>query len=171
MHGTPMHHEGHYSEFAGTGGLTALDACCECGGGEGRTQSCKTTTEWKDAAGHDCEKYEGVCDAGNPLESVQLDYFLKEQRAGMSALDACCNCGGGHSRNETCQNTEGWTDAQNFGCLAYNSDACMAGKPLHDDEQYTHYKNSDGVSALDACCHCGGGEGGPMCADMSGWTN
>jgi hypothetical protein len=171
MQGVPLHNMHHYEEFASEDGRTAVDSCCVCGGGEGKVQTCKTYTEWVDAKDQNCDSYGTLCEGEAPRADVSTDYFLKVAHASMSALDACCNCGGGHNKSMTCHNDAGWKDKEGYGCQAYPAAACIGGKPMQNDVQYTHVADENGVSALDACCHCGGGTGGPMCADMTAWTD
>ena len=57
---------------------------------------------------------------------------------------------------EGCANTAGWIDEYGDGCAYYDRSWCVDGAPLKSSDKYTQYAVG-GVSALDACCTCGGG--------------
>ena len=57
---------------------------------------------------------------------------------------------------EGCANTAGWVDKFGDGCAAYDSSWCANGVPMKSSVSYT-FREIGGVSALDACCTCGGG--------------
>lgn len=94
---------------------------------------------------------------------------------GISALDACCACGGGSnpapptppppSPPSTCtDHPSNWRSSEGDSCCTYVfSDYCSADGtegPGWDHASWgpiSDYADSQGRSALDACCGCGGG--------------
>jgi hypothetical protein len=102
---------GPITNYAGTGGLSAFDACCACGGGSAPTptpppaptpsSTCSDISGWHDSEGSGCCVYsfsryctpDGGEGAGWDHASWGpiTDYATK----GVSGLDACCACGGG----------------------------------------------------------------------------
>jgi hypothetical protein len=71
-----------------------------------------------------------------------------------SPFSACCVCGGGNADFEniddgsSCHNLFGFIDLFNDGCAWYALNSC---------EDAANYYNNIDVSALEACCVCGGG--------------
>ena len=168
--------------YAGASGLTANDACCVCGGGNGDgsfptesptissspTVQCFDTANWVDSWGDGCSWYssEEVC------ETYGGDAYAGP--SGQNAQQACCSCGGGNSGNEdspqyTCSDFAGFEDAWGDTCSWYigNEQFCQS------------FENSQGLTASDACCTCGGGETvevieeeqGDQCEDYSDFAD
>ena len=167
--------------YAGASGLTANDACCVCGGGNGDgsfpTESptissspivqCFDTANWVDSWGDGCSWYNS--------QEVCLTYG--GAYAGPSvqnAQQACCSCGGGNSGTEdspqyTCSDFAGFEDAWGDTCSWY----------IGNEQFCESYENSQGLSASDACCTCGGGETvdvveeeqGDQCEDYSDFAD
>jgi len=100
--------------------------------------SCKDIENWVDSKGYSCSTY---TDCSN-VNAWAVN--------GMSALNACCLCGGGvrklSNRTELgCKDLHGWVDSQNYTCSDYGG--C----------QNVEKWGVDRVSAREACCLCGGG--------------
>ena len=158
-------------------GVSALDACCICGGGDSSTPSptntptvapsdepsvfndekCTDFPDFKDRSNYGCYTYDE-----RPFWCTVAKNFMN--REGVSASDACCVCGGGNtptlsptqspepkSNDGECMDYPDFEDASKLGCESYTKypSWCSVAKD---------YANSDGVSAEDACCVCGGGK-------------
>ena len=62
--------------------------------------------------------------------------------------------------NEQCTDFANYKDKYGTTCEEYTNGACRNGKPGDvEEEQLREAANSVGVSPLDACCVCGGGNG------------
>lgn len=95
---------------------TAATACCTCGGGQQVWQptlalSCDDVADWRDKDGDDCAGYKtlGWCDengqgAGWHPEWGSLEDFVGT--GGLSAVEACCHCGGGSRSRSIAQHLE-----------------------------------------------------------------
>ena len=145
-------------------GKVANDACCICGGSQlyelpsSQPSQCENIPDWKDeAADVGCDAYvdtsEAVCEAGTSDN-------------GVGAVDACCECGGG-------------THISPVPSLAPSSLPSNAPSECIDDNNWDVLYNSDdrncafiegtsvlcgldtigsnGKTAKEACCVCGGG--------------
>merc|ERR1712032_120686 len=95
----------------------------------------------------------------------------------MGAFDACCACGGGSAPtptpppaptpSSTCSDfPSDWADSEGSSCCVYSfSRYCTAdgGEGAGWDHDawgpITDYADDEGISGLDACCACGGGDG------------
>ena len=85
--------------------------------------------------------------------------------AGVSASTACCICGGGQgkdkkqeSKDASCVDVPNFKDKETLTCDNLKEwGSCKDGGPGEDDETTIKSKAVNGVSALDACCVCGGG--------------
>ena len=81
-------------------GLTANEACCECGGGTATLPpKCYDTSGWVDSYGDGCTWYEAFA---NRCESWGTDVGAD----GQTANQACCVCGGGTT---TCEDNPSFT--------------------------------------------------------------
>lgn len=77
--------------YADENGVSANEACCECGGGA--SANCVDDTEWVDSTGDGCDWYaEGVL-------RCQL-FGGGFENDGLTAQDACCVCQGTTSTTE-----------------------------------------------------------------------
>jgi len=90
---------GSFYDFANQG-HTALTACCSCGGGIDATNQCKDKKDWTDADGDDCAAYlaKSWCDITGAYGvgwHEEWGTFADAFNKGMTALQACCACGGG----------------------------------------------------------------------------
>ena len=56
---------------------------------------CTTVSDWTDRDGDDCETYGRYCDFGVPKYGPDFYEGLKNPNTNLTALDACCICGGG----------------------------------------------------------------------------
>jgi len=143
---------------------------------------CNDYIGWIDSLGFGCNLYELYDDPGCPNQGP-----LWANDDNVTGSEACCYCGGGFFKfpsssptNPTsysptisqvptykyepsstpsltptnappCYNYIGWVDSYNDGCEwyeAYDQPGCP---------NQGHIANDDGVSAIDACCYCGGG--------------
>ncbi len=160
------------------GGMgTAGEACCHCGGGSAvngtgpfptpaPTIPCFDDASWLDIYGDSCDWYEVNDLIGCPTYGAISDWI------GTTANEACCHCGGGEP--EFCSNYDSWIDTFGDSCNWYvinDAEGC----PQHGDTE-----NVEGVTATEACCHCGGGNtGAPTpaptvtagCINVLGWTD
>merc|ERR1719162_472491 len=82
-------------------GVSATEACCECGGGGTvAEETCYDTGNengaWKDTDGYGCMDYHEACKGGGLTEGTKIEDVTAYQIQGQpSAMDACCECGGG----------------------------------------------------------------------------
>mmetsp|Transcript_14969 Transcript_14969/g.36470 ORF Transcript_14969/g.36470 Transcript_14969/m.36470 type:complete len:652 (+) Transcript_14969:1978-3933(+) len=146
-----------------------------------RGHNCTNMVGWSDNAFHRCDWYETYD------ECEKADGYLRPD--GVSANEACCFCGGGTSNDGdggsidndrlrgniecydtsdngdnsggttdddggggTCTNSIGFSDIGGDGCDWYessNGGCALAGA----------FVNANGISAHEACCICGGGDG------------
>lgn len=149
--------------------LTANEACCGCGGGFPEYNLCNDfltyfKEPWEDVDGRNCTFYEET-------NSCYDEGFTREND-GMTAEDACCACGGGVTGQ--CANVPGFATYDGFDCGWFMQTADDDG--IYFDDPYYGYDDEDTrcgywdlfnetwglldgeeVSALDACCVCGGG--------------
>ena len=93
------------------------------------------------------------------LENIHNEYCVSEADGGYGHEDIitnCCGCGGGN-RDDRCVDqslpNDKWTDSEGYSCLEYEmyEPRCDLAK---------RYRNH-GITALDACCVCGGGKAPP----------
>lgn len=87
-----------------TDGISAVDACCVCGGGKGKSKTpenkqatCVDIPNFKDTHNTNCKQTEeyGNCKDGKPDKVSESQLKLDANSDGVSVLDACCACGGG----------------------------------------------------------------------------
>jgi len=131
--------------------------------------------EWSDSDGDDCfaYQYNDFCTlSGGAGSSWDDDWgtFQSFTMSGHDASDACCACGGGsHTfqgyNDKTCADTAGWKDTDGDGCSSYSQlfYCTRDGKPgvgWHEEWGTLSGFHVNGVSALEACCACGGGTDG-----------
>ena len=95
---------------------------------------------------------------------------------GVSALEACCACGGGSAPRPPappppppppsgCEDhPKDWRSSEGDSCCVYQWDSYCTPSggegPSWDHKAWgpiSDYADENGVSALDACCACGGG--------------
>lgn len=170
-------------------GRSALEACCLCGGGavdsdsdDNETGGCEDRPQWRDLSGDDCATYrEREWCMGDGLGPAwDTDWGSVESYAvdGVSALRACCACGGGEAAKvaagEACTDDgpgEGrWVDSEGDGCDAYEALrwCTPARQPgpnfLGGVADFALFSNH-GLTALAACCACGGGGGRASAAE------
>eukprot|EP00557_Chaetoceros_sp_GSL56_P013945 CAMPEP_0176484408 /NCGR_PEP_ID=MMETSP0200_2-20121128/4438_1 /TAXON_ID=947934 /ORGANISM="Chaetoceros sp., Strain GSL56" /LENGTH=518 /DNA_ID=CAMNT_0017880879 /DNA_START=71 /DNA_END=1627 /DNA_ORIENTATION=+ len=82
--------------------------------------------------------------------------------SGLTPNEACCECGGGTtSPPPKCNDTLGWTDSFGDSCTWYEVFANLC-------DDYGTTVGTDGQTANDACCVCGGGT--TTCEDDSNFT-
>lgn len=130
---------------------------------------CVDSPTWRDADGDTCAHYRSRwCRDGNPLVrtrngTVRTDQYARyADRRNKTALDACCICGGGVW---DCLNNRGWTDIVGRGCnTTYYANLCGNGRDVNagrwnigSTPRNIHAVARDLVSAMGACCKCGGG--------------
>lgn len=77
------------SYYPGINGLTANEACCDCGGGTTTPPRCNDTPGWVDSFGDSCRWYEG-----NSVDRCFIEGYVVGTD-GQTANEACCVCGGG----------------------------------------------------------------------------
>jgi len=143
------------NNHANKDGITAIEACCACGGGstldtpEPTAPPC-TDEGWLDFYGDTCEWY-----AVNDHCAKYGDIWAKN--GGIAANEACCACGGGSTLDTPeptappcTDNPEGWQDYHEHNCewYAVNNHCAKFGND---------FAKNDGITANDACCACGGG--------------
>merc|ERR1719253_588521 len=127
-----------------------------------------------DKDGDGCESYGGSCKNGAPTE--ERDTYEMFAVDHVSALDACCTCGGGeasipgHFGMAGCEDHQEFTDKNGKTCSDYAMNTwCMSGrvvdKVLVDSFAYGV---AEGEKATDACCVCGGGSG---LLDAADWAD
>jgi hypothetical protein len=153
-------------------GWVANTACCACGGGvpTGETQPEKPVASCKDhmlSNGQDWHDAWGVQN-GRCFDWYDLDparCTTNEANYGYSSMDACCSCGGGSVTGDanviqvsTCKDTtlsDGapWQDSYPGGAWACSNYAANA----NACNEYGGSYPTEGMTAQDACCACGGG--------------
>merc|ERR1719424_2459886 len=107
-------------------GVDGLSACCGCGGGvrEGEA-ACMDNTGWIDNEGDNCAAYRNSkwCENGAVSSGWEADWGELSEYAvgGLSASDACCDCGGGGEAGE-CHDMSGWADIEQDTCATYASE-------------------------------------------------
>jgi len=147
--------------------------------------TCTDKPGWTSTDGDPCSIYhlntycnaDGTTGAGwNQCEWGDIDNYAGDSG---SAFDACCACGGGStgvassarssakanvtSQGQCSDHPKNWASSEGDSCCAYpwNSYCTADGKPgLGWDSSWgsiEDYADSNGISALDACCGCGGG--------------
>jgi len=134
---------------------------------------CASDLVWRDSEGRGCLDYrhselctrQGGFGAGWGVGRGRFADYRNEE---MTALDACCACGGGtyleaEAMAGTCNDTAGWTDKGGHGCSKYQSNRwCRksgeAGLGWHAEAwgPLSSARSLD-ASVLEACCACGGG--------------
>jgi hypothetical protein len=160
-------------------GVTALQACCACGGGVASffpdyvppvDDTCDDKPGWVSSANTTCNDFvaAGLCASGGygPNWNISLPGRtwddLANNETGFTANDACCACGGGVQQ---CKDSVGWSSPLG-DCEAFEVNAwCQA-----DGDNYgpnwsadfgtfdsTQAMGLDGTQAREACCACGGG--------------
>ena len=174
-------------DFANADGISAKSACCVCGGGSIQEpvqtapaldppyQQCTDSTPVNMEYVRDIDGTtaifalgDGPCDSFmhtylDQQASGAPDFFIAEtheeyciEKATHSSLSFsgyalyCCWCGGGNY-DTRCTSDASWLDSRSWGCWAYET------RPQLCDFASDHV-NSDGVSAMTACCICGGGQ-------------
>lgn len=205
--GAPSHANSYYAGL-GVHQVSALWACCQCGGGltpeeirkkqlagekhngihsdisqasehlpsdhphnaipEGKPLNgaeCKDIdASWSDIDGHTCGGYSKFCHDGVPAATTyhfETRIGNEEKDGGMTALDNCCQCGGG-TRIESkaihkCKDHPGWMDIFGKSCGEYDGDYCSDGMHLKATALFHEVAALDGTTGADACCVCGGG--------------
>jgi len=112
---------GSLMDFANQG-HTAFTACCECGGGTDVTNKCTDKNSWKDSDGDSCETY-GKASWCNHMGGYGIGWhqewgtFADTSSNGMSAVNACCACGGGDNPEKPAQAAQGAKVAEVDGGL------------------------------------------------------
>lgn len=84
-------------QHADIDGVTALDACCMCGGRDGSPTCHDFSRLWTDAEGDVCDWYvrdAEVCASGKVLDAT-FDFSEWADPEGRTALGAYCECSGG----------------------------------------------------------------------------
>ena len=205
-------------------GMTALDACCACGGGSiavptttmsplrtsivlpsttltaspvgqptrlslilgSNNNVCIDLPDWTSTHNNRCRDYEErqycTADGGHgpgwqPLWGV-IDSYPSSN--GMSALEACCACGGGRDPTAPiCSDGPAdWISADGEDCAVYRyfnycTTEGQAGSGWDSSwGDIRGYGNKHGITAVDACCACGGGQvtNNPICMDLN-WAS
>jgi hypothetical protein len=145
---------------------------------------------WRSSEGDPCSLYDlnSYCTAdrreGKGWNSCAWGNLTKyADSKGVSAFDACCACGGGSlpapppppppppappPSSRCSDHPRQWRSSEGDSCCVYqwNSYCTPEGKdgPSWDREAWgpiARYADKQGISALDACCACGGGRRGP----------
>lgn len=146
--------------------LTANKACCVCGGGI--PSLCNDVDGWTDSLGRDCDWYtengddDGLGDDGTRCRDNE-EFHAND---GYTASTACCACGGGVVG--TCNDYEDWKTSEGYGCKWYGLDTIRNNggqDDLYDDATTRCWAfgndwglyNGENVTAMEACCVCGGG--------------
>mmetsp|Transcript_34267 Transcript_34267/g.91826 ORF Transcript_34267/g.91826 Transcript_34267/m.91826 type:complete len:450 (+) Transcript_34267:339-1688(+) len=158
--------------------MTANQACCACAAVQltvhGRADSPK---EWMDrpykntCATYAAEQWCTSTGGYGPEWDMELwGAFDDYQRQGVSADEACAACGGGKACIDT---TIGWEDSQGYTCGDYIDNGwCTSGGDYGSNWGASRFSGTfddyatDGQSAVEACCACGGGAEG-ACANGS----
>lgn len=138
-------------------GLDANKACCICGGGSTGAPGdiCTDRVGWKDSDGLGCGYYGHL----NGLNACVAEAHLYPDVDGITAKEACCDCGGGlgHSNSDVdindpdveCDSIPGWRDGDGYDCLwyaLYDGQECGVSGHL--------YPGEFGLTANQACCVC-----------------
>ncbi len=119
------------------------ESCCYCS-----EYGCQDLPGWRDARGAGCDQYE----ISYSPECPDLKEGTSPDENGVTAREACCHCLV-VSPPPPCYDYIGWVDSDyGDGCDWYEIYE-FAGCPL-----YGYLTSDDGISANEACCHCGGGE-------------
>ena len=148
---------------------------------------CMDDYSFTDRDGDSCEFYHNYCSFGVPQYSPVLYASLRNRTTGISALTACCICGGGIHPTispttkpsseptpsptgeterptvsphhlEHC-NDFNWIDIDGDDCEFYVVQAaCYAGMQYQTQTYFEEFAR-DGITAREACCQCGGGNG------------
>lgn len=190
-----------YRKFA-VKNVSALEACCRCGGSRRKANWCEDLAGWTDAEGNGCGRYESLlsfdqkmCEAGKPIGAVNAITDLGaigKDGVNRSALDACCVCGGGKPtefkpsvKPAGCVDLS-WADREGGSCGDYEPQvvamrsgtrrpSCVNRAPSDSSSEAFLSYAVNNVSALDACCNCGGGkqadETDVACRDMPRWKD
>jgi len=161
-----------YGDTAKNEGWVANDACCACGGGvqAGQTQptgpvQCydhmlSSGLDWHDSYGVENGRCFDWYDLGATERCSKNDAMY-----GYSSYDACCSCGGGTDgaafeiqvevcEDKTLSDGSPWSDSYAQGtwsCEQYASATSGC-------EKYGDTSPTEGMTANDACCICGGGD-------------
>jgi len=127
---------------------------------------------WVDSEGDTCDDYndEKYCnDFGGYADGWEIKWgtfhnFMNKQR---TAATACCTCGGGiqvwtPTLALSCEDVADWKDKDGDSCASYKSlgwcDENGQGAGWHTEWGHLEeFHGQQGYSAVDACCHCGGG--------------
>jgi len=130
---------------------------------------------WLDAVGYSCETYVAweLCTADGDYGERWADWaggtFMDYAVNDISAVNACCGCGGGTTPSAdpptevACSDSpQSWVDSKNNSCQRYvDSAACTTQGDYGEgwDTSWGTFEDLavDGVSAATACCGCGGG--------------
>ena len=135
---------------------------------------CYNYIGWVDSYNDGCEWYEAYDQPGCPNHGL-----LAENDDGVSAVDACCSCGGGFLEFPTvsptttqvpsykyepstrpssqCYDYIGWMETHGGTCGLYEDESNEGyfddpGCPNHGGDNNIH-----GITANEGCCYCGGG--------------
>ena len=118
-------------------------------------EDCDNEPGWTDMDGDGCEWYELNEESGCPLFG-----WVYGANGQMTALEACCHCGGGGDPSnevpaptpttnaDNCTDEPGWVDSLGDGCSYYEAFE-FPGCPLEGS-----FADANGLEAWDACCHC-----------------
>ncbi|CAJ1442447.1 unnamed protein product, partial [Effrenium voratum] len=148
---------GSFEDYAREG-LTAVAACCGCGGGlrnESNASDCDQT-QWRDAKGFSCQDYLELAWCSGGWLKERGTYQDQADAGGVDAIAACCSC----SVNGSLDNS--WFDATGRNCEIYNNEKwCLDGgygpSWKVSDGTFADWLNPfDNRSAQEACCGCGG---------------
>lgn len=95
---------------------------------------------WKDKTGSNCNAYRRNSDWCASADDYKSN--------GISALKACCTCGGGTNDNQSdsCQDNRSWRDKGGMGCDSYVK------FPHWCNHAWKYARN--GRDANDECCVC-----------------
>jgi len=134
---------------------------------------CADMQAWVDSESRGCDHYHKKCKDGFPMRPHRE--FMDFAVHGVSALDACCGCGGGVG-GDKCHDNHLWKDIDGYSCADYDTTWCQAGAALHPWIEFASLAAEPkphhiGVSALDACCACGGGIGEERCENRADWKD
>lgn len=117
----------YYKQYENSKGEAATDACCDCGGG---LKECRDIPNWADKDGYPCSQYGSCTDPGWKEKEKQnpQHYTQFANNAGVSARDACCDCGKGQNSTPTAPPPAPPTSHFNW----------IHGKPNHNNTATTH---------------------------------